>query len=116
MDRLDRLEHLMVTLLNNPLLNPGQVDPFSNHSQLQQDPNIHSTVAHQGLLGKSGGGSDGNLRVANEGDTTASLTPSENEIQISADHGQRRSVDEAHWALLLNEVSVTVHQWCTYVC
>lgn len=105
----------MYTLLNNPLLNPGQVDPFPNHSQLQQDPNIHSTVAHQGLLGRSGSGSGGNVRVANEADTTTSLRPSQNEIQISADHGQRRSVDEAHWALLLNEVRVTVHQWCTYV-
>lgn len=99
-DRIDHLEHLLLRLLNSQPRTLGPVDTLSNYSEKQNDPNFNQTIAQDSALRR-----DGDVRL-NDETTMTSLPQAQNEIRICADHNQRLYVDEAHWALLLNEVRI----------
>lgn len=96
-DRIDRLEQLVFTLLKNGQHSQRQVNTPSSGIDVDHDTisdNIFVETSDQEHLGVSG---------VHDKRATDSLAGSNTVITIGADFKQPAS-DEAHWALLLNEV------------
>lgn len=96
--RIDQLEQLVLTLLENHRHAQTVVDPVSNG----RDAEIDMTYANT---------SGDNCGSATHKDITLehdripiSLGTLNTSMKINATYKQHQSVDEAHWALLLNEV------------
>lgn len=96
--KIDRLERLVLTLLKNQQQTQGQVDKYVDAENDEEYDHADMDKSDQESHGKPG---PINQR------TTTGLVNSSTAIKISADYKQCLSIDEAHWALLLNEVRDT---------
>lgn len=98
--RIEHLEHLVLTLLKSHQDTQGRLHAASssiakdctNDKQTNVINNDHESHANHA-------GSE-----ANDMQTTTNLARSASIINTGAGYKQRFSVDEAHWAVLLNEV------------
>lgn len=89
--RIDHLEQLVLTLLKNNRSEQNQINTPSTSVDVQNEHNHEE------------------IDLTNEGkedeiERTTTALPKSNIININADHKERLSVNEAHWAMLLNQV------------
>lgn len=96
--RIDHLESLVLTLLKNDQQRQRQVETPSSCIEVGNDGNDED-----GDVENNGSESHGDTQSTDKQMTT-SVTGSHTAINIGADHKQSLSVDDGHWALLLNEV------------
>lgn len=96
--KIDHLERLVHTLLKNHQYTQGQIDTPSSYIDAENDENDIPVDTDKSDLEHYAEPGSTNRR------TTTGLVNLNDAIKISADYKQSLSVDEAHWALLLNEV------------
>ena len=96
--RIDHLEQLVLTLLKNSRSTQNQVRTPSTSVDANPDGNLEEADADHHERDEHGN---------TDKQTTTILAKSGAVISISSDLKERLSVNEAHWALLLNEVRDT---------
>lgn len=92
--RIDHLEQLVLTLLKSQQRTQDSSDSISSIGDAEDDVTCDRTSADTGILRNI------------EQMATGELTKAGNTFQAAGNYKHSTAVDEAHWALLLNEVSV----------
>lgn len=93
--RIDHLESLVLSLLKNDQQRQRQVETPSSFMEIENDANDEEE--------KRTSGAHHDTPLSDKQIPTAIARP-KSALNISADHRQSLSVDDGHWALLLNEV------------